>query len=610
MTATLLPNAKAQFIDSNGKPLAGGSVYFYIPNTSTLKNTYQDAAQTILNTNPIVLDASGQAIIWGTGTYRQVVYDQLGNLIWDQITEDSNSGLTGNLTDDVFVSGTDFTPGTTEQLTLTVNPGSIFNTWIFFDGTYQADDQIASLNGVTLTFASPIPVGVSKVTVKIGTTVAIGIPGNGTVGPNQLAYILSGPTSSRPKAPLFVGQPYFDTTIGQQIAAKNLIAPIKWVVGDGTPPQSCIPNILQYGGDPTGATDNAAAFAAAIAASPASQPSVYFPPGKYLFSSAISFTTPNNTCSVCIFGAGPDATELTFPSSNGLSVSISTFQNSFHIRDLTISTAQTNAGTALQCNLVTDNPGPGFNAVCDITNIVVRGADGYAMTQHWANGIILSGISNCNITNSNIIGYIGSDGYAHDGTGVLLGGGSPTHAVAINFIGCFINYFGSCVQMNPGLEGVTFVNCNMIGGERGVYVPATGLSNAFTQLTITGCSFGCQLLNIFQVTAIPGTIISDNFFALGNNTSGIALSQVWLATITGNSFEGAPAVTATAVSLGGTAPFGAAALITGNSFDGCGIGVLLQSGSGGNNVQSNLYHSCTTNVSNLGTGNVIGGGSQ
>ena len=87
MTATLLPNAKQQFLDSNGRPLAGGQVYFYIPNTSTLKNTWQDAGKTILNTNPVVLDASGQAIIYGESQYRQVVYDVHGNLIWDRLTD-------------------------------------------------------------------------------------------------------------------------------------------------------------------------------------------------------------------------------------------------------------------------------------------------------------------------------------------------------------------------------------------------------------------------------------------------------------------------------------------------------------------------------------------
>lgn len=187
MTAALLPNAKAQFIDSTGKPLVGGKVYFYIPNTSTLKDTYQDSAQTILNTNPVVLDANGQAIIWGVGTYRQVVYDQNGNLIWDQITEDITNGGIGNFADNMFVSGTDFTQGVTTQLTLAANYGSLDNIWVFFDGVWQGLDQLQSLVGTVLTFVSPIPVGVNKVYVKGGTTTTIGAPSNGTVTDDSVA---------------------------------------------------------------------------------------------------------------------------------------------------------------------------------------------------------------------------------------------------------------------------------------------------------------------------------------------------------------------------------------------------------------------------------------
>ncbi|SAK19276.1 parallel beta-helix repeat-containing protein [Burkholderia multivorans] len=175
-------------MDQNGHPLAGGSVYFYIPNTSTKKNTYQDAAQTILNTNPIILDANGQAIIWGSGSYRQVVYDQYGNLIWDQITQDANANLTGNLTDATYVAGVDFDPGVTNVLTLPADPGTISNTWIFFDGTYQTDSQIASLSYPSLTFSSPIPEGVSIVTVKIGNTVAVGVPAARSVGDSQIVW--------------------------------------------------------------------------------------------------------------------------------------------------------------------------------------------------------------------------------------------------------------------------------------------------------------------------------------------------------------------------------------------------------------------------------------
>lgn len=84
--AFILPLAETQFVDTNGEPLAAGSVYMYVPGTTTFKSTWQDAAQTIQNSNPIILDAAGRAIILGSGQYRQVVYDAANNLIWDQVT--------------------------------------------------------------------------------------------------------------------------------------------------------------------------------------------------------------------------------------------------------------------------------------------------------------------------------------------------------------------------------------------------------------------------------------------------------------------------------------------------------------------------------------------
>src|ERR1035437_2412712 len=55
----------------------------YVPLTLTPQNTWQDSAQTILNTNPVVLDSRGQATIYGVGSYRQIVTDSLGNVQYD-----------------------------------------------------------------------------------------------------------------------------------------------------------------------------------------------------------------------------------------------------------------------------------------------------------------------------------------------------------------------------------------------------------------------------------------------------------------------------------------------------------------------------------------------
>jgi len=55
----------------------------YTPLTLVFKDTWTDADQGSLNTNPIVLDSRGQAIIYGVGAYRQILTDADGNTIWD-----------------------------------------------------------------------------------------------------------------------------------------------------------------------------------------------------------------------------------------------------------------------------------------------------------------------------------------------------------------------------------------------------------------------------------------------------------------------------------------------------------------------------------------------
>lgn len=93
MTALPLPNGRTQFISGDGAPLVGGQVFSYVPGTTTPKSTWQDAAQTILNDNPIILDDLGSAAIWAVGAVRQIVYDMLGNLIWDQVTSNALDNL-------------------------------------------------------------------------------------------------------------------------------------------------------------------------------------------------------------------------------------------------------------------------------------------------------------------------------------------------------------------------------------------------------------------------------------------------------------------------------------------------------------------------------------
>jgi len=122
MTANILPNAVNQFVDINGAPLVGGAVYFYEPGTLVPANTWQDSAQTILNTNPIILDSRGQAIIYGQGSYRQIVNDSLGNTIWDGEIDQVGEGVFGTQQSIVGAATTDLGTVGSNNILITGTP--------------------------------------------------------------------------------------------------------------------------------------------------------------------------------------------------------------------------------------------------------------------------------------------------------------------------------------------------------------------------------------------------------------------------------------------------------------------------------------------------------
>ena len=69
---------KFQALDAAGAPLALGKVYTYSPGGTTPKATFSDAALTVENDNPVVLDAGGQADIYLNGVTKFVVKTAAG----------------------------------------------------------------------------------------------------------------------------------------------------------------------------------------------------------------------------------------------------------------------------------------------------------------------------------------------------------------------------------------------------------------------------------------------------------------------------------------------------------------------------------------------------
>lgn len=138
--ATILPTAETTFFDGNGDPLAGGLVYFYVPNTTTPKDTWTNQAQTTLNTNPVVLDGAGRATIFGSGAYRQIVKDSNNNIIWDRTTSEPTAGNTS-------YGGTSAGTANAQTLSGGTFDGSDGSTIVFVAGLTNSGPTTLSVGG-------------------------------------------------------------------------------------------------------------------------------------------------------------------------------------------------------------------------------------------------------------------------------------------------------------------------------------------------------------------------------------------------------------------------------------------------------------------------------
>jgi len=94
------PQVFRQFFDDAGVPLAGGLLHTYVTGTTTLLDTYSDAALTTENANPIVLDDSGRCDLYLAApptAYRFRLEDSDGGLVDEQ---DDIVGMTAPLAGD------------------------------------------------------------------------------------------------------------------------------------------------------------------------------------------------------------------------------------------------------------------------------------------------------------------------------------------------------------------------------------------------------------------------------------------------------------------------------------------------------------------------------
>lgn len=84
MSSFRILNQAPQYRLADGRVNAGGSLTFYETDLTTLKDTWSDEAMTVLNSNPVVMDASGLTLtdVWGDGEYGVAMADADDVVIW------------------------------------------------------------------------------------------------------------------------------------------------------------------------------------------------------------------------------------------------------------------------------------------------------------------------------------------------------------------------------------------------------------------------------------------------------------------------------------------------------------------------------------------------
>ena len=160
---------------STASPQLGGSLD--VNGNAIVSLSAGDITITPDTTGEIILDGLKWPQADGTANY-VIATDGAGQL---SFVENALSSTTVDLFEDV----TDYTSGTTTQLTLSVTPGSINNIVITFDGVQQHQGEFSLATNV-VTFGSAIPTDTAEVQVTTLSGVAIGVPSNGSVTSTQL----------------------------------------------------------------------------------------------------------------------------------------------------------------------------------------------------------------------------------------------------------------------------------------------------------------------------------------------------------------------------------------------------------------------------------------
>lgn len=587
-TAALLPPARFTVFDANGDLVPGALIHTYVPGGTVSKATWQDLAETIPNANPIVCDSAGSCRLYGSGTYQLTITDA------DGVAVPGYSGLSQS-------------PGFISDAMLPVVGALSLSAAMTALGISAAMQPVvagatlaAAMTALGISAAMQPAVGAATTGAALAVLDAQAIVA--TIAALRLAsaampdavYVACYSTPADDGGGVFVYVPTDITTLdnGGTIIVDALSR--RWYRDR----QGQLPSVKWFGAKGDGVTDDSAAFNNALATNGGLVGGISIPAGKYVLGAGLTYTMANSTAEFRIQGAGSEVTQLIWTVAAGLTVNFIGQFNSISISGMSMLTHSNNAATAISLVQTAVVPNAGNTPVSSITDVTLRGFDGYSVTNCWAVGIQVS-ISNINFSGLHIVGSS-----ADDGIGVYIQGPVGSPPVVFDFVSCYFETLSQCLIYGGNVQGIAVTGCNFIGKYGITNTAGLGLGD---QLAVTNSQFACSLGGIVLQSQVSNVAISNSLFIIASNVFGIYLASSNVFQIVGNSFV--PDVASVNQSGIGILATGLPGLITGNAFQSLAVGISLGAATANNNVQSNLYTSVATHTVNLGAGNVIGGGS-
>jgi hypothetical protein len=335
---------------------------------------------------------------------------------------------------------------------------------------------------------------------------------------------------------------------------------------------------------------------------------IHFGPGTFKLNSQVTYSFPSCPASIKFRGEGIDVTELTWPTTNGIQVNYDGLGCVTHWEDMTVSTGAAGGGVGIFLNQLASSIPTPYTPQSTFVRVFLRGTDGdyagEAGTNYWATAIKTFGVSWVSFDTVHVNGPL-SGSFSNVGTGLDLEGTSVLPSVVYNITNSTFNLLNKGINYGNWVQGVTINHTNCNGDTYCVYL-GTGLTGT-NQLSYTdGLQCNVAASCVFVGSATPGVTIAGNFLIIPSTSTSYAadLEVTDFDTIYGNTVIAQTGNLGNGFKLGGTVT-NTISTVHDNILESLTTANLLTSTSVNAILSNNAYDNNTTNVSDLGTGDVI-----